>query len=57
MKGLDHIIFKFLPIKTLFSGIMGWKSMSGNKEGSEKLKVTMKIRDKKKVAWLGEDLI
>ena len=57
MKGLDHIIFKFLPIKTLFGGIMGWKSMSGNEVGNEKLKVTMKIRDKKKVAWLGEDLI
>lgn len=31
--------------------------MSGNEVGNEKLKVTMKIRDKKKVAWLGEDLI
>lgn len=31
--------------------------MSGNEVGSEKLKVTMKIRDQKKVAWLGENLI
>lgn len=48
MRSLHQIICKFLPIKTMFSGIKERKArfMSGYEGSSEKMKVPMKTRQK-----------